>query len=333
VSAFTERRDPRAALVIGLAITAAVALLDFVTPADVDFSEFYMIAVILTAWAVGRRAGLLFALLGACAELAVDTALREPTQSSVIAIALWNWVSDFAVLGALALVTDLAYQERQRWVRIDAERATLLRVLDRELARPLRAISWFSRTFEEALDRSSIDGLRAQFGGLRHHVREANFLATDLLAVGHLRSDALRFELQPVSLNALVSEAVDDTLNRARVFPSLSPADPLVLADPDRLRHAIASLIGRCLELSTYEPVTVLTRVSATEAVVEVSTRAGTPESGDTELVRMLVAGNGGRFVLVARGERGSLASIYVPIAAASGSPVPHAVNGGTTAG
>src|SRR4029077_8325813 len=272
-----------------------------------------MIAVILTAWAVGRRAGLVFALLGACAELAVDTALREPTQSSVLAVALWNWLSDFAVLGALALVTDLAYQERRRWIRIDAERAALLRVLDRELPRPLRAISWFARTFEEALDRSSIDGLRAPLGGLRHHVREANFLATDLLAVGHLRSDALRFELQPVALNALVSEAVNDTLNRGRVFPSLSAADPPVVADPARLRHAIASLIGRCLELSTYEPVTVLTRMSSREAVVEVGTGAGVPEASDTELARMLVAGNGGRFVLVARGDRGSLASIYIP--------------------
>jgi hypothetical protein len=129
-----------------------------------------------------------------------------------------------------------------------------------------------------------------------------------------------------------VSEAVDDTLHRARVFPSLSAADPRVLADPDRLRHAVASLIGRCLELSTYEPVTILTRMSANEAVVEVGTGAGTPEPGDTELTRMLVAGNGGRFVQVARGERGSLASIYLRIAPASVPSTDDAVTGGTTA-
>jgi signal transduction histidine kinase len=333
VSVFTERRDPRPAVVIGLVITLAVALLDFLTPSDVDFGEFYMLAVILTAWSVGLRAGLLFAFLGACAVLAVDTALRGSAPSTVIAVAVWNWLSDFGVFAALAFVTDRAYQERHRWMRIDAERAALLRVLDRELPRPLRAIGWFSRTFEEALDRGSIDGLRAQFGGLRHHVREANFLATDLLAVGQLRSHDLHFELQPVLLNALVSEAVDDTLYRTRVFPSLAGGDPRVLADPDRLRHAIAILIGRCLELSTYEPVTVLTRVSANEAVVEVGTGAGLPDHGDLELTRMLVAGNGGRFVLVDRGDRGSLASIYVPTAPASGGPVADAVTGGTTAG
>jgi signal transduction histidine kinase len=328
---FTERRDPGPALAIGLTITLAVALLDFLTPADVDFSEFYMLAVILTAWSIGVRAGLFFALLGACAVLAVDTALRG-TQPSVSAIALWNWLSDFGVLAALAFVTDRAYRERHRWMRIDAERAALLRVLDRELPRPLRAIGWFSRTFEEALDRGSLDGLRAQFGALRHHVREANFLATDLLAVGQLRSDDLHFELQPALLNALVSEAVDDTLHRTRVFPSLAAGDPRVLADPDRLRHAIASVIGRCLELSTYEPVTVLTRVSAGEAVVEVGTGAGTPGHGDLELTRMLVAGNGGRFVLVDRGDRGSLASIYVPTAPAGSAPVADTVTEGTTA-
>ena len=127
-------------------------------------------------------------------------------------------------------------------------------------------------------------------------------------------------------------QAVDDTLHRTRVFPSLVSGDPRVLADPDRLRHAIASLIGRCLELSTYEPVTVLTRVSGGEAVVEVGTGAGMPEHGDLELTRMLVAGNGGRFVLVDRRDRGSLASIYVAIAPA-GVPSPDVVPGGTIAG
>jgi len=332
MSVFTARRDPRPALVVGVMITVAVALLDLLTPAEVDFSEFYMLAVILAAWSVGLRAGLSFALLGACAQLAVDTALRGSTGSSVFAVAAWNWLSDFGVLAALAFVTDRAHQERHRWIRIDAERAALLRVLDRELPRPLRAIGWFARTFEEALDRGSIDGLRAQFGGLRHHVREANFLATDLLAVGQLRSDELRFERQPVMLNALVSEAVDDTLHRTRVFPSLVATDARVLADPDRLRHAIASLIGRCLELSTYEPVTVLTRVSGDEAVIEVGTGAGMPDHGDLELTRMLVAGNGGRFVLVDRRDRGSLASIYVPTAAA-GAPASDAVTGSTTTG
>jgi signal transduction histidine kinase len=329
MTVFTERRDPRPALVVAMLITVAVALLDLLTPADVDFGEFYMLAVILVAWSVGLRAGLSFA----CAELAVDTALRGSAASVPVAVAAWNWLSDFGVLGALAFVTDRAYQERHRWMRIDAERAALLRVLDRELPRPLRAIGWFSRTFEEALDRGSIDGLRAQFGGLRHHVREANFLATDLLAVGQLRSHDLHFELQPVLLNSLVSEAVDDTLHRTRVFPSLVSGDPRVLADADRLRHAIASLIGRCLELSTYEPVTVLTRVSGGEGVVEVGTGAGMPDHGDLELTRMLVAGNGGRFVLVDRRDRGSLASIYVPISPAGAAPVPDAVTGGTTAG
>jgi len=100
----------------------------------------------------------------------------------------------------------------------------------------------------------------------------------------------------------------------------------------DRDPAAIASLIGRCLELSTYEPVTVLTRVSGDEAVIEVGTGAGMPEHGDLELTRMLVAGNGGRFVLVDRRDRGSLASIYVPTAP-NGVPAPDAVTGGTAAG
>ncbi|HEX6061071.1 MAG TPA: hypothetical protein VF001_03305, partial [Candidatus Limnocylindria bacterium] len=61
-------------------------------------------------------------------------------------------------------------------------------------------------------------------------------------------------------------------------------------------------------------------------------TGAGMPEHADLELTRMLVAGNGGRFVLVDRRDRGSLASIYVPTAPPTGAPAPQAATGTTTA-
>jgi signal transduction histidine kinase len=319
VTGLDGRRDPRLAFLIGVAIIASAGLLDYLTPADVDLSELYLLGVVVVAWSVGWPAGIAFALLAASTELAVDTALRAPSQSVAIAVALWNGLSDFSVLAVLAFAVDRVRRERRRWAQVDAERARLLRVLDHELPRPLRAISWFARTFEEALDRAQIDTVRTQFATLRHHVREASFLATDLLAVGHIRADGITFDRRPISLNVLVAEAAEDSLHRSRVFPSLSADDPRVLADPDRLRHAVGSLIGRYLELSPYEPVTVLTRSSAGEAVIEIGCRAGTLDPADTELAELLVAGNGGRFMVVGRGpERGSLASLYLPSAPAA---------------
>jgi len=313
------RADPGSAFLIATAIVAAVGALDYALPADVDLGEFYMLAVIVGAWAIGWRTGLLFAVAGASLELAADVLFRVPAPSAVPGIALWNGLSDVGVLGAIAIITDRLYRARRRWIDVDAEQRSLLRVLDRELPRPLRAIGWFARTFEEAVDRASIDAVKAQFGPLRHHIRDATFLVMDLLAVGHLQSAGIHFELRPVSLNALVTDAADETLYRMRVFPSLSGDDPVVLADADRIRHAVASIIGRYLELSTYEPVTVLTRASGDEAVVEIGSAAGSLEPADVELSDMLVKGHGGRMYVVARGpERGSLVSIYLPRATAA---------------
>ncbi len=309
------------ALLSALLLTAAVGLLDNLTPADVDFGELYMIPVILVTWAIGRRAGIAIALVAAVIELVMDEALRSPAAANGLAISLWNGVSHLLVLAAIAVITDIVYRERERWRALDAERSTLLRVLEQELPRPLRAADWFARTFEDAFGHTVTPAVRAQFAVLRHHTREAIFLATDLLALGQLRMGGLRFERVPVELKAIAGEAVADSLDRSRVLLSNTDDGLTVLADPDRLRHAVASVVARFLEMSPYEPVTILLRSSGDEAVVEIACRARAITPTEVELAELLVAGNGGRLVLVPQGSpRGATVTMYFPRAAAAAS-------------
>ena len=319
-----RRRGDRAvwALLVAVLLTAAVGLLDFLTPADVDFGEFYMVPVILVAWFVGRRTGIAFAVIASIVELMVDTTLRSAAAANGEAIALWNGVATLIVLTAIAVITDIVYGERERWRALDAERAVLLRVLEQELPRPLRAADWFARTFEDAFRSSITPAVRAQFAVLRHHTREAIFLATDLLALGQLRMGGLRFERVPVQLRALAAEAVEASLDRSRVLFTSTDDGLTVLADPDRLRHAIASLISRFLEMSPYEPVTVLIRSSGDDAVVELACRARAIAPVEVELAELLVVGNGGRIVLVPQGSpRGATVTMYFPKVAATRAP------------
>lgn len=312
------------ALPAAIAFALAVALLDYLTPADVDFTELYMLPVILVGWTVGWRWAIAVAILAATSELAVDALLRSPVTTLPIATALWNGLAHLGVLAALAVVTDRVHHERERWRRLDRERTTLLRLLERELPRPLRAIDWFARTFEDALPGRVTDSVRSQFLTLRHHTREASFLATDVLALGRL-GGTLLFERRPVELRTVAGEAVAGSLDRARVLLSLSDEPLPVLAEPDRLRHAIGSVIGRCLELSPYEAVTVLTRIAGDEAAVEIGCRARPMEPEDLELARLLIEGNGGRLVHVVRGDdRGFAISAYLP--RASGLPAAERV-------
>jgi signal transduction histidine kinase len=310
-----ERSGDRTVAVIfaSTCIAVAVGLLDFLTPSEADFGQFYMIPVVMTAWLVGRRAALVFAVIGVSAELLADRELRAAVDAVGPAVAIWNAFAHLVVLSAIAIITDAAHRERDRWRKLNEERTTLLRVLEQELPRPLHAADWFARTFEEAMGGRISAALQAQFEALRHHTREAMFLATDLIALGQLRLGGLSFDRLPTDLRATTREAVDGIAERTRVLLSLTPESVDVLADADRLRHAISSIIARYLEASRVEPVTVMVRRSGREGAVEISSRGRALRKLDIEFAELLITGNGGRVVLLQRtSSQGSVITLYL---------------------
>ncbi len=316
------RRGDSRVLLVGAALLIAIGLLDYLTPAEVDFTHFYMIPVVLTAWVLGWRAGLAVGLAAAIIEFTADDVLR----GIVLATALWNGLSRLGVFFALAFATDKfhleriakeqAYQqERLRWAARDADRNAVERMLIRELPRPLRALDWFARIFEERLVRDAGAAAQLHFRAFRQQIQEATFLGTDLLALGRLDGRALHFERRRVDIATLLSEAAEESPARTRVLLSVTNQPLVVAGDPDRLRHAFASLIDRAADLSPHDDVTVLARLSADEAAVEINTRTRELTDADVELPRLLVEGNGGRLLLIARGApRGSLVTVHLPL-------------------
>jgi signal transduction histidine kinase len=314
-----QRGDARV-LLVGGALLVAIGLLDYLTPTQVDFTNFYMIPVVLTAWVLSWRAALALGLVAAAVEFAVDDLIR----ASVVATALWNGLSRIGVFFALAYVTDRfhlekianeqAHQsERLHWESVDADRNALQRMLTRELARPLRALDWFARTFEERLLRDANEAVVVHFRAFRQQIQEATFLGTELLALGQLKG--LQFERRRADLRELLTEAANESPARARVLLSLTHEPLPVIADADRLRHALACLIDRSLEVSPHEDVTVLARLSADQAAVEINCRTRELVEADVELPRLLVEGNGGRLLLISRGVlRGSLVTVHLPL-------------------
>jgi signal transduction histidine kinase len=315
------RRGDTRVLLIDAALLVAIGLLDYLTPSDVEFTLFYMIPVVLTAWVLGWRVGLAVGLAVATIQFGLDDVLRNVPPAT----ALWNGLSRLGVFFALAYATDKfhleriakeqAYQqERQRWAARDADRNALERMLIHELQRPLRALDWFARTFEERLVRDANAAAHAHFRAFRQQIREATFLGTDLLALGRLDEKA-HFERRRVDLAHLLTEAAEESPARTRILLSLTNQPLGVVADPDRLRHAFASLIDRAAELSPHDDVTVLARLSADEAAVEINSRTRELTEADVELPRLLVEGNGGRLLLISRGVlRGSLVTVHLPL-------------------
>ena len=304
-----KRGDGRA-LLAALVILVGVGLLDDLTPVDVDLGLFYMLPVLLVAWTVGPRAGVTFALLTMLTQFLLDTAVRAAPPN----VSAFNALSRTVVLAALALVTDRMYEERARWRQTDHERDRLLGLLERELPRPLRALDWFGRTFDEALENRNVESMRGQLRSVRHYLRQILFLANDVVAVGRVDSGAIVFDHQPFDLVTAVREAADETLDRGRVALSVSPGPLTVLGDADCLRHAIASVLGRALEQSPQEMIRILVRPSAAEAAVEISCGA-VIDAADLELAQLLVTGTGGRLTTLTTQPPGMLITLRLPLA------------------
>lgn len=321
-SPLLKRGDGRA-LLTGAVILIGVALLDDLSPVDVDLGLFYMLPVILVAWILGRKWGLAFAVLAMLTQFAVDIAVRAAAPN----VSAFNALSRVVVLSALAVITNRTYEERARWRQTDHERDRLLRLLERELPRPVQALDWFGRTFDEALENGNVEAVRGQLRSLRHYLRQIRFLANDVVAVGRVDSGGIAFGHQPFDLKAAVREAADETLDRGRVALSVSPGPLTVLGDPDCLRHAIASVLGRALELSPRDVIRILVRPSAAEAAVEISCGAGIIDAADLELAQLLVTGIGGRLTTLTTGARGMVVTLLLPLAEGGAGAAPDRRN------
>jgi signal transduction histidine kinase len=316
---------------------AMIALLDLLTPPDVDFAEFYVLPVALIAWAYGWRAGLLLAGLVTGTVILVDSPLLRATgEKQAMATVAWNAVSDFVVCAVVAVVTDQVFAERRRSRAVNEERASLLRLLERELPRPLRSIDWFVRTFDEhiAQQLGPTDTLRRHVVALGHHVREVNFLASDLIRLGRLRSGELVLAPGSVDLKSIASDAASHVLERDRVLFSASPEAVTVRADAEAVHHAISSVIGRLIEYApAHDVLHVFTRRSGDEGVVEFTSRVSEIPAGALELADLLTQANGGRLAIIPRGgDRGVRVNLYLPRATDPVTDPPHAAIGGTRA-
>lgn len=303
-------------MLLAAVVLGTIGLLDYLTPPDVDFELFYLVPVVLVGWFAGWRSAVVFALIAIAVEFAVDTSLRRPTPGA----AWWNEVSRTTILMLAGFAVDRLHRERERLRRTNAERDTLIRLLEREFPRPLRGLDWYGRTFEETLSGRLNTNERRHLAALRHHIKQIAFLAGDLLAIGNLHAGRVSFDLSPLDLRQIAVEAAGESEDRARVVIGPGIDTVTVRGHHDALRHALASVISHALALTPSEPVTVLVHPSDRNGVIEIDC-SGLLSDADLELARLLVDGIGGRLAL-ALGASGttSIVTVWLPRFAADSS-------------
>jgi len=103
VANFLEKRSPLSLIVLALVLVGALGIWDFTTGNDYSFSLFYLLPILLTAWYVGKMAGILISIVSALtwmtADILVEGGYIDP------AIHVWN---TFIRFGFFAISTMLS---------------------------------------------------------------------------------------------------------------------------------------------------------------------------------------------------------------------------------
>lgn len=311
---------------------ASICLVDLLTGADIGFSLFYLIPVVVAAWYVGRGPGVILAIAGAFAWLFADTANRGIVS---LGPSVWNGFTRMVIFIAIALLIDRQRRDSARLAAVDHQREEFLRVLDYELPRPVEAIATLAQKLERSTPTQSADHATVQELGRR--AQELQFLARDFVSLGQLQSERLLLTRKQSDLNEVVRDAVRAIADKQRVIITLGAETPIVDADVDRLRQAIESVVRSALQHST-EYVNVAVRVDPRSAWVDVSDRSRVPLRADDraliddparaddpraaavadrflslELARLLMEANGGSLDIESPSTLGSLVRLRLP--------------------
>jgi two-component system phosphate regulon sensor histidine kinase PhoR len=113
------------------------------------------------------------------------------------------------------------------------------------------------------------------------HAKRLTFLIDDLLLLARLDSDRVELNLQPVSLQAVAQEALDDAASIARArgvtHSNEVPPEVIAQADPDRLRQVLANLIDNAIKYGRTDGRLTLRGRAMGSAWVEISVRDDGP--------------------------------------------------------
>lgn len=108
-------------IAIAVLLLAVIACASYWISADLPFSFFYLVPIALTAWFLGRRAGILFSFLGAGVWLAEALVEHRPAETGVVLVCISAVLLLGFYLVSATLLADLrdALQRETAVARVD----------------------------------------------------------------------------------------------------------------------------------------------------------------------------------------------------------------------
>lgn len=189
---------------------------------------------------IERRMQLIQLLLVALALVAVSTVL---------------WLG--ARVRRLALVAEARRQEAERALADSARaveaKARLLRGLTHDVKNPLGVVDGYADLLEMGINGELSPAQQRMVAGIRRAVHSAVAIIDDLLDLSRAETGTLLVEREPVALDPLVSEVVEDhrtTAAAAGLALEVSPAAERIVSytDQGRVRQILGNLLGNAVK-------------------------------------------------------------------------------------
>lgn len=265
---------------LSLILTLAVRVVDYLTGRDLVASPFYLLPICWVSWVLGRRAGLILAVICAAVWLIGDLMSGFPYSHG--AIPYWNAfmllvffvlvvylltafhdahvnLEETVVQRTSALKAEIAERKRLEAGKIQAERMATVGVMAAEVAHeirnPLGAIALNLDLIQKEISALALTSSHApeEGGVLVSEMRE------EVQRIQHVLEDYLQFarlpkpQLEPVDLQDLLEHKLAfmrGTLEQSGITlrTSFDPSLKTVSADPEQLWQATLNLIRNGIE-------------------------------------------------------------------------------------
>src|SRR5688572_11825443 len=248
--------------VIALILVVIVFLAYRASDTVIDQGSLFLLlstAVLGTAWLAGTSSALAVTVLGAI----LGSVLAEPQSPAVemhLALFIGHGLLLTALVAELRRAREKAVHEagQAQAARMETEAASrtkdeFLGTISHELRTPLNAVlGWVHLIRTGKLDAATeARGLESIERNVRHQAQ----LTTDLLDVSKAMTGRLTMEMRPVSMPAVIAEAVSQVTTAATAkdvtLQVSSPPSPIVVrGDANRLRQVIWHLLANAIKFT-----------------------------------------------------------------------------------
>jgi signal transduction histidine kinase len=265
-----KRQRKERLIIAGFMLSLLVALVDYVTGAELKISIFYLLPISLGAWFVNRRVGIILAVFSSVLEVMTDLMVGHPYSHSIVVY--WNdavqggfFVIIVLTLSALRteyektlkingelhealaqlrVTKDELERSTQNLAQSNAELETFATVVAHDLKGPLITAGGYIRRFQRRYKDKFDQEAHRLIGRALDGMTRMETLIHALLS--YARAGAKPKNLKPINFNDLVERATADLQMEIEKSAAKVSHDqlPTLLADEIQITQLFQNLIG-----------------------------------------------------------------------------------------